>query len=65
MKVTDNRELTHVRFSELKPGSVFNACGDPCIKTVDNTAVCLTDGNYVSRFPNDLVEPLKAEVIIG
>lgn len=65
MRITDKRSTASVRFCELKPGETFLACGDLAIKTVDAKAVCLADGNYVSRLPNDLIEPLKAEVIIG
>lgn len=65
MKVKDNRTQKSVPFSELKAGEVFLACGDPCIKTVSGNAVCLTDGNWVTRQPTDWVEPIKAEVVLG
>ena len=65
MRVIQNINDPCIRFVDLKPGDVFNACGDAAIKTVDGKAVVLKDGNYVSRLPNDLIVPMKAEVIIG
>lgn len=64
MKIAHEHEKTMVRFSQLEPGAVFDACGDPAIKCADGDAVVLRDGNYVHREPSDVVELLDAEVVI-
>ena len=65
MLIVDKREQKLVRFVELRPGDAFNINGEVAVKTVDAKAVCLSDGNYVSRLPNDLIEPIAAKVIVG
>lgn len=64
MKIKREYERNMVRFSQLSPGAVFDACGDPAIKCVDGDAVVLCDGNYVHREPDDVVALLDAEVVI-
>ena len=63
MKIIGKNDKS-IRYGDLKPGDVFDACGEPAIKTVDGRAVVLRDGNYVFRDPLDTVKKLDAAVHI-
>lgn len=64
MKIVDNRTKAKVRYSELFPGDVWDCNGDPAIMTVSGDSYLLTDGCMVKRDNTDLVQILKAEVVI-
>lgn len=64
MKIVDNRTKAKVRYSELFPGDVWDCNGDPAIMTNSGSSYLLTDGCFVKRDKTDLVQILKAEVVI-
>ena len=65
MKIVDERGKRLLRFGDLFAGDVFEICGDPAIKCVDDKAVVLTDGNYVDIEANTHVTIIDAEVVIS
>lgn len=66
MKITDQRYAKKlIRYGELFPGDVFEACGSPCMKLSDDTAVELDTAKFVTRQVNDFVTPLDAELVIS
>ena len=64
MKVTDTRDGKLFPFDSLKPGTPIMICGDLAIKTANDGAIVLCDGNPVSVDPRTLVRVVDAEVII-
>lgn len=62
MKVIDKRNPILSRFENLEPGSTFDWCGDIAMKTADGNAYCLTDGHKALVKPQDLIQPVYAEV---
>ena len=62
MKITDKRNPILTRFENLAAGLTFDWCGDIAIKTADGNAYCLTDGHKAMVKPQDLIQPVYAEV---
>ena len=66
MKITDERYAKRlIRYGELFPGDVFEACGSPCMKLDDENAVERDTAKFVTRHVNDFVTPLDAELVIS
>lgn len=62
MKIINKRNTFLTRFENLAVGCTFDWCGDIAIKTADGNAYCLTDGHKAMVKPQDLIQPVYAEV---
>lgn len=66
MKITDERYAKKlIRYGELFPGDVFEACGSPCMKIDDENAIELDTAKFICRQAHDFVCPLDAELVIS
>ena len=67
LKIVENT-AKYERYGNLAPGELFYACGDIAIKTTNEWAVVLKDGNYVRRNDDDrvsLVERAELRIFFG
>lgn len=65
LKIVENTAKCE-RYGDLAPGKLFYACGDIAIKTTNEWAIVLKDGNYVHRNDDDFVEVVEyAELHVG